>query len=452
MLPLPQGVTFCLNTLEQCGFSAYLVGGCVRDCLLGRVPNDWDLCTAALPEEIIRCFPRNKTILTGAAHGTVTVLVEGMQVEITTFRVDGDYGDHRRPRSVSFTRSLEEDLARRDFTINAMAYHPGEGVVDPYGGRMDLAGGKIRCVGDPETRFTEDALRILRMFRFCAQLEFEIEGETQEAAGKCREFLGHISGERINAELNKILMSPKAGDCLAAMCDTGVFQCIMPEFAPCIGFEQFTHYHNRTVDRHIFAAVDAAPRLLPVRLALLLHDIAKPRCFVRDSAGAGHFKGHQEMGARMAREILERLHYDRRTIELAAQLVLLHHEPIPAEEVPLKRLLSRIGAEHLQMLAEVRIADTSAKDPKQAAPRLEALRRGRSALADLIHQNPACTIGSLAVNGEDLMALGCPQGKRIGEILARLLELVITDESRNTREWLLEEARRLLDAEKKSSM
>lgn len=449
MLPIPQGVTFCMNTLEQCGFSTYLVGGCVRDCLLGRPPEDWDLCTEALPEEITGCFPQNKTILTGAAHGTVTVLAEGMKVEITTFRVDGEYGDHRRPQEVSFTRSLEEDLARRDFTVNAMAYRPGEGVVDLFGGQADLAGRQIRCVGDAATRFTEDALRILRMFRFSAQLGFEIEGDTLAAAGECRSFLSHISGERVSAELNKILLSPGAGDCLAAMCEAGVFQCIIPEFAPCIGFDQCTPYHNRTVDRHIFAAVDAAPRLLPVRLALLLHDIAKPHCFVLDSAG-GHFKGHQEMGARVAREILERLHYDRRTIRLAEQLVRLHHEPIPAEEIPLKRLLSRMGAEHLELLTEVRIADGTAKDPLRAAPRLEALREGKAALDSLLRKDPPCTIGSLAVGGDDIIALGCPQGRRVGEILARLLELVIADEARNTPEWLLGEVRRLLAGEEEA--
>lgn len=445
MIKLPPHAAFCLERLEARGYRAHIVGGCVRDSLRGLCPADWDICTNARPEETAACFADCKTIPTGEKHGTVTVLAQGVPVEITTYRSDGAYTDHRHPEQVSFSNSLESDLLRRDFTVNAMAWNPRGGLVDLSGGAADLEAGVIRCVGVPAQRFGEDALRILRMFRFSARLEYTIEPQTFDAAKGCAHLLAYISRERVFSELCGILTAPQPGITLAAMCRAGVLQEILPEFAPCIGFDQHTPYHDRTVDAHTFAAVDASPPRLPVRLALLLHDIAKPACFRVDKQGKGHFFDHQKKGAVMAREILRRLRCDRATLELVSALIALHDEKLPATAPELKRMLSFRGEMLTTFLLEVRIADNRAKNPMYTKARLEYLLGAKTVLEGLLREKPPFRIADLAVNGSDLLALGFPEGPRIGETLLRLLELVIEDEARNERAFLLGEARRLLD-------
>jgi len=417
----------------------------VRDSLLGVAPADWDICTSALPGEVCACFTGCKVIPTGLAHGTVTVLMNGRPAEITTFRSDGDYLDHRRPSSVDFSVSLREDMARRDFTVNAMAYSPAEGLVDLFGGAGDLAQRRLRCVGDPAARFCEDALRILRLFRFSAQLNFSIEPATLAGAADCRGYLDHIAGERVCKELSGLLVSPRPGSALAAMCACGVLQQIVPEFAPCVGFDQNTPYHNRTVDAHTFAAVDAAPPQLPVRLALLLHDIGKPIC-CQERGGVSHFPGHDAEGARIARGVLRRLRFDSATASRAVKLIALHDQDIPPDPAALRRLLSRLGEQALRQMLEVNTADNRAKNPAPAAERLSALLRAREMLEALCAEGPPVRLGDLAVDGEDLLRLGYPQDARLGEALQILLEEVLQDPARNERAWLLERAGSMLTA------
>jgi len=444
MLVLPNYIQYCIDTLERGGFAAFAVGGCVRDSLLARAPNDWDLCTDALPSQIAACFSSEKTIPTGIKHGTLTVILEQGKVEITTFRSDGVYLDHRHPVGVTFTRSLEQDLSRRDFTVNAMAYHPAHGIVDPFGGERDLAARRLRCVGAALERFNEDALRILRLFRFCAQLEFAVDPDALAAARLCGGNLARISGERINVELDKILISRRPEPVLAQMLDTGVLQAVIPEFAPCVDFVQNNAYHNRTVDKHIIAAVGASPPERDVRLALLLHDIGKPRCFREDDKGVSHFGGHQHVSAGMARQILTRLRYDNDTSRRVVLLIERHDQDIPTDAAGLRRLLSRIGEQTLRQLIAVRIADTHAKDPAATATRLERLICAYSALEDLMRQGPVFRRGDLAVNGGDLLALGYQKGKALGNALDTLMELVLDDPDKNTKEILLARAKEWL--------
>ncbi len=428
-----------METLQASGYSAHLVGGCVRDSLMGRRPCDWDICTSALPQQVMDAFPGRKVLPTGIRHGTVTLVEEGGPLEITTLRRDGDYLNHRHPRTVEFTPSLEEDLARRDFTVNAMAYAPYEGVTDPFGGREDLKAGVLRCVGNSLQRFDEDALRILRLFRFASQLSFEPEPQTLAAAAQLAPLLQEVSGERISAELNKLLLGENVFRALCLAADHGVLEAIIPEMAPCIGFDQHKTHHIHPVDRHLFAAVAAAPPRLEIRLALLLHDIGKPRVFQLDEKGGGHCPDHAAVSADYAGVMLRRLRYPKNLAGRVTQLVSRHIVKLPADKAALRRLCAQMGTGAVGDLIAVRRADNLAKAPSRAF-KWDAVA---TMLDEIIAAGDPLRIEDLAVGGQDLLELGVPGGPIIGEMLGSLLELVVEHPEANRRETLLQEAQRL---------
>ncbi len=431
-----------METLQASGYSAHLVGGCVRDSLMGRRPFDWDICTSALPGQVMAAFPGRKVLPTGIRHGTVTLMEEGGPLEITTLRRDGEYLNHRHPQKVEFTRSLEEDLARRDFTVNAMAYAPCEGVTDPFGGAGDLRAGVLRCVGDPLQRFDEDALRILRLFRFASQLSFEPEPQTLAAAAQLAPLLGQVSGERVSAELNKLLLGENVFRALCLAADYAVLEAIIPEIAPCIGFDQHKVDHIHPVDRHLFAAVAAAPPRLEIRLALLLHDIGKPRVFHLDEKGRGHCPDHAAASADDTAVILRRLRYPKDLAGRVERLVSRHIFKLPADKAALRRFCAELGTEVVQDLIAVKRADNLAKAPSKAS-KVEQCDAVATMLDEIIAAGDSVRIEDLAVGGKDLLGVGVPGGPMVGQMLRSLLELVVENPEVNRREVLLQEAQRL---------
>ena len=435
-ITLPPSVLFAIERLESAGFEAYAVGGCVRDSLLGRVPNDWDITTSARPEQTAACFSDLRTIETGIQHGTLTVLVDGEPLEITTYRRDGAYADNRHPISVTFSSHIEDDLSRRDFTVNAMAYHPARGIVDPFGGRADLARSVISCVGDPTTRFCEDGLRILRAIRFASVLGFSIEPETAQAIHNCRHLLSNIAAERIRVELVKLLGGIGAVEILRAYRD--VIAEFIPELAACFDFDQNCRYHCFDVFEHTLHALAAERTGDPVtRLAILLHDIGKPHCYTEDEAG-GHFKGHGPIGVELSSRILHRLRFDNATIDAVVRLVDYHDRIFPAEPRAVKRLMQKLSDENILRLMEVQRCDRigHAAPYNVPSPTLEEIPRIMSRL----RAEGAClSLKTLAVNGADLIALGYRPGPQIGATLNALLDAVIDGRLPNEREALLNE-------------
>ena len=430
---LPAAVLTALDILNDSGYEAYCVGGCVRDAALGKEPSDYDIATSALPEQVVAVFSEFRVIETGLKHGTVTVLIDEMQLEITTFRIDGCYSDGRRPDSVVFTLSLEEDLRRRDFTINAMAYSPASGLIDPFGGMEDLFGRRIRCVGNPLERFDEDALRILRAVRFASTLGFSVEEDTAAAVHYecCR--LECVSAERLAAELSKLIVGGNALEVLLEYSD--VMAVLIPEIQPCIGFEQHSRYHKYDVWKHICYAVDSSPPELDIRLAVLLHDIGKPVCFTMDEQGHGHFHGHEKLGSQMAAEALTRLRYPAAVVNMVKELIAMHYVlPLP-ERTYVRRIMSKIGEEKFYKLIKVISADNSAK-AVEADTRLgyaEAMKRFAD---ELIKENACIKLSDLQINGTDLIGIGL-SGKEIGNMLSLLLEMVIADILPNNHDELM---------------
>lgn len=435
---LPDEVAYIINTLEAHGHEAYAVGGCVRDGLLGKQPEDWDICTPALPEETMRVFGECRAIETGLRHGTITLMLDNKPFEITTYRVDGTYTDHRRPDSVTFVRDLKEDLSRRDFTINAMAYHPAKGIVDFWDGAGDLKAGLIRCVGEADQRFREDALRVMRAMRFASVLGFAIAGDTAAAMLRNQPLLREIAAERFANEFNRLLLGDGAGAVLGAY--IGVITEVIPELAPTIGFEHNNPHHCYDVLTHILTSLDYAPKYLAVRLAMLLHDIAKPACY-SEREGKGHFYGHQQASADMARQILQRLKYDRNTLETVVLLIQHHDVIIPPDERVIRRWLNLLGEENAGLLLQVKRADAMARAPRSRDQRLKELEEAQAALTHVLAQGQCFSYKTLAVNGKDLMALGLPEGRKVGAVLRRLLEKVINGDVENDRAALLELAR-----------
>ena len=431
----PKHIHTVLDRLTAAGYEACPVGGCVRDTLLGLSPADWDVCTNARPEETTAVFPDLHCIDTGAKHGTMTVVVEHRPVEITTWRTEQGYTDNRHPDAVSFVSSLEEDLSRRDFSINAMAFRPDGTVVDLFGGRKDLEAGLIRAVGDGETRFREDALRILRGLRFAARLDFSIEPETARAMENCRELLHNIAPERIFTELKGILTGPGAGRMLRTYPE--IFFTVLPELRPCFGFRQHSPYHIHDVWTHITRAVEAAPAEPAMRLAMLFHDAGKPGTFSMDEGGIGHFYGHAKAGMAQADSILRRLRCDNATRELVLRLIEYHDMRPPQEKKSVRRLLIRFGEEDLRRLLACWRAD--------CADRAEDVRRehhiyitGTEALLEEILREESCfSLKDLAVNGGDILALGAKKGPAVGRILKELFRLVTEEDIPNDREALL---------------
>lgn len=430
-LAFPPAACQALQRLRERGHSAYFVGGCVRDALRGQTPADFDLATSATPEEVAACFDR--VIATGLQHGTVTVLQGGLALEVTTYRLEGTYSDCRHPDAVQFTRDIIEDLARRDFTVNAMAYAPGEGLLDPFGGQQDLARGVIRCVGDPMRRMTEDALRILRALRFSAVLGFCIDPATARAAFCQRGLLARVSKERIASELCKLLCGRAVGRVLLEF--PQVLAVFLPELAAQFDFDQCNPHHSFDLYTHTARTVALVPPEAPLRLAALLHDIAKPACFTKDKDGIGHFYGHAAQGATMAEEILHRLRLDSATCTRVTQLVKWHDTQITPEARAVKRALRRMTPPVLfQLLALQRADRRGAKIESVDLSDLDEVQ----ALAEEILREDACfSLRDLAVNGDDLLEAGVTPGRPVGAALAGLLDAVIDGKAENTKQALL---------------
>ena len=441
MIQIPEHALTVVERLERYGYEAYVVGGCVRDSLLGRSPKDWDVCTNALPEEVLRVFRRFHVIKTGLQHGTVTVMVSHQPVEVTTFRIDGAYTDNRHPDSVNFVSRVEEDLARRDFTINAMAYNPTRGLVDAFGGQEDLRAGIIRCVGEPDARFNEDGLRILRALRFAARYNFGIETETAFSIHRNRHLLENVSVERIFAELKGILVGEGVLGMMQAFPD--VFAVIIPELAPAIGFDQRNPHHCYDVWTHIAHAVQAGPADEVLRLALLLHDIAKPATYTLGEDGKGHFYDHGQVGADMARDILLHLKSDTATLQNVVTLVREHDRVLPTTAPGMRRLIGKLGIGTLQQLLSIKQADMSAQSTHEREQKQATLREARLLLEDVLDEAPAFTVSDLAITGRDLIALGVKPGPAMGNILKTLLSEVQDELLDNTPGALSARAREL---------
>lgn len=437
-ITLPTPVARALSVLEACGYEGYTVGGCVRDSLLGRAPNDWDITTNATPEEMKVCFKNFRVIETGIRHGTLTVIVDGMQLEITTYRNDGEYLDNRHPVQVTFSKNIEDDLSRRDFTVNAMAYHPQKGFVDLFGGREDLQNRIIRAVGDAKTRFEEDGLRILRAIRFASVLDFDIAEDTAKAVHACKNLLSGIAAERIREELCKLICGPGAVRILREYID--VISVFLPELARCVGFEQNTKYHCYDVFEHTLQALALCEDYdLVTRLGILLHDIGKPLCYTEDEQG-GHFKGHAPVGVEITKEVLSRLRFDNETIRRMELLVEWHDIPLSAEKKRVKRLLQKLSDADILRLLEIKRCDRLAHAPdfREMPPDLALIP---SVMEEIRAEDACLSLRTLAIGGDDLMALGVPKGKQIGELLHTLLDDVIEERLPNEKEALLHAAK-----------
>lgn len=433
-LSIPEHVKQIIETLENAGFEAYAVGGCVRDSLLDREPNDWDVTTSASPEQVKGCFRR--TVDTGLAHGTVTVLLGGESFEVTTYRVDGVYEDCRHPKEVTFSSELDEDLKRRDFTINAMAYNPRTGLVDRYGGIQDLKDGVIRCVGDAKERFTEDALRILRAVRFSAQLGFSIEESTREGLTLLAPNLRYVSAERIQTELLKLLVSPHP-DFLRIAYEAGLTKEFFPEFDVCMETEQNTPHHCYTVGEHTLKSLQEIRADKALRLTMLLHDIGKPVVKTTDETGRDHFKFHGPESERMAKAILRRLKLDNDTIGKVCRLIRWHdYRPAP-EMKAVRHAVNRIGEDLFSMYLEVQQADMMAQSEYRRAEKEARLEGVRQCFREILATGQCVSLKTLAVTGRDLIAAGFQPGPRLGEILDGLLARVLDEPGLNEKETLL---------------
>ncbi len=474
---IPAPAARIIRTLEDAGYEAYIVGGCVRDSLLKKEPKDWDITTSARPDEVKALFPR--TIDTGIKHGTVTVRTGGTGYEVTTYRVDGDYADHRHPDAVTFTGRLSEDLERRDFTINAMSYNERAGLVDLFGGQEDLANRVIRAVGDPHRRFEEDALRMMRAVRFSAQLDFTVEEETRAGIRELAPTLSAVSAERIREELEKLLLSdhPEKLEELWELGLTGVF---LPEFDAMMATEQHNPHHCYDVGRHTIAALRKAveighrrddPACFPgggtpadgsafsaengtaragetasrseeerdriLRLALLLHDIAKPLMKTTDAQGIDHFKGHPKRGAELAGTILRRLKEDNRTIARVKNLITWHDLRPESDPVTVRQTAARVGQEDFSLLLDVMEADVSGQSTYLQQEKLTRLQEIRAEWQRIREAGEAVSLGDLAATGSDLIAAGMQPGPAIGEKLHEMLCEVLREPAHNTKEWLI---------------
>lgn len=455
-IQLPQKVDYIIDQLMKHGFEAYAVGGCVRDSILGKEPEDWDITTSAKPEEVKKIFHR--TIDTGILHGTVTVMLEKEGYEVTTYRIDGEYEDNRHPKEVEFTSNLTEDLRRRDFTINAMAYNKKDGMVDIFGGLKDLEDGIIRCVGSARDRFDEDALRILRAIRFSAQLGFEIDKETLEAIKVKKEHLKNISAERIRVELNKLLLSDHPDKIFIAY-RTGITKVILPEFDIMMATEQFNHHHIYSVGVHTVKGIEAVGKTkgivfaveqwkqihefhskdkLVLKWTLLLHDIEKPSCKFRGKDGEDHFYGHQEKGAETAKNILRRLKFDNETMDKVVRLVKWHDYDFSLTSAGMRRAINKIGEDIMELLFEVKRADVLAQNPDTWEEKLTNITKAETLFYEIREKEECISLKMLAINGQDLINLGLEPGKKIGDILNKLLEYVLEKPEYNEKRTLID--------------
>lgn len=436
---IPEGASRIIRELNNRGFEGFVVGGCVRDSLLGKTPNDWDITTSATPEEVKAIFP--KTFDTGIEHGTVTVVFKNEHgydnYEVTTYRIDGKYSDHRRPESVEFTRSLEEDLKRRDFTINAMAYSEDRGVVDLFGGMEDLKSGIIKCVGEASERFDEDALRILRAIRFAAQLGFEIEEKTREAMKNQARFLSDISAERIQVELSKLLVSDNPGR-LEEAYELGITKIILPEFDKTMVTTQENPYHCYDVGHHILKVVENIAPEKHMRYAALLHDIAKPDVKTIDEKGVAHFYGHQDASEKMGRKILRRLTLDNHTIDEACKMIKYHDMFLDGNvgKNAFRRFVSTIGADSVREFFAIRKADLAGQSDYKIEEKNEAVARLEKMFEEILADADCLSMKDLKLNGKDLIDMGMSQGPGLGRILKTLFDKVLDEPALNDEETL----------------
>ena len=438
IIKLPKHVKYIIETLEQNGYEAYAVGGCVRDSILGREPNDWDITTSADPYEVKKLF--SHTIDTGLQHGTVTIMLEHVGYEVTTYRIDGDYEDSRHPKEVTFTKSLEEDLKRRDFTVNAMAYNDRDGLIDLFHGMDDIQKKVIRCVGNAEERFTEDALRIMRAVRFSAQFGYEIELETKKAIVKLAPNLKNISAERIREELIKLLVSNHP-DYIRIAYETGITAQILPELDVCMETKQNTPHHKYTVGEHIIHSLTYVPGDKVLRLAMLMHDIGKPYCITTDETGRDHFKGHAEKSAEMAAVIMHRLKFDNDTLNRVKRLAKYHDWAIslspPIKKATVRSMISRIGEDLFPDLFTIGDADLLAQSDYFKAEKEEKQQLLKEMYREIMEQGDCLSIKNLAVSGNDLIEHGMKPGKELGQVLQKMLEDVLKHPSSNNKEYLL---------------
>lgn len=434
-IQLPERVDRIIKTLQDRGYEAYAVGGCIRDSLLGREPEDWDITTSALPEETKALF--HKTFDTGIEHGTVTVLMGEEGFEVTTYRIDGKYEDSRHPREVSFTRNLKEDLLRRDFAINAMAYNDADGLVDIFGGIADLEAGVIRCVGNAEERFSEDALRILRGIRFAAQLGFEIDEDTKCGMRLLAPTLEKISAERIQAELIKMLVSNRP-ELLKEAYELGITKIILPEFDRIMVTEQETPHHIYSVGEHTLHAMKNIRADKALRLTMLLHDMGKPALKTMDADGVAHFKKHAAESYAIAKRILKRLKFDNDTLNKVSRLVYYHDYRMPATAGNVRRAMNKIGEELFPLYMEVRRADVTAQSTYLREEKIRNLDEIEELYREICQAKQCVTLKDLAVSGRDLIEAGMSPGKGIGVKLNELLELVIENPELNVKEELLQ--------------
>ncbi|MCT4596702.1 MAG: CCA tRNA nucleotidyltransferase [Vallitalea sp.] len=434
-IKIPNYAKYIIDKLSENGYEAYVVGGCVRDSLIGKTPNDWDITTSALPQQVKKIF--TKTIDTGLKHGTVTILVDKEPIEVTTYRIDGEYEDNRRPRTVEFTRNLIEDLKRRDFTINAMAYNDKDGLIDAFNGLEDLKKRVIKCVGKPWERFNEDALRMLRAIRFSAQLGYDIDDETNNAIKECSALIQNVSMERIQIELSKTLISQEPGKFMKIY-ECELMEYILPEFITCIGNSQNHPYHSYDIHEHLIKSVEAIKPDRALRWTMLLHDIGKPETKTTDEEGIDHFYGHIELSAMMASNILKRLKFDNKTINKVVRLIKVHDYRINNSPKTIRKAIKKIGDDLFLDYLSVQRADIMAQNINKMDSRLQMLDSIRNQYDEIKALSQCVSIKELKVNGKDLIENGIKEGKQIGYILNELLDVVIIDPDKNQKETLLQ--------------
>jgi len=441
---LPNDVENIIKVLEAKGYEAYAVGGCVRDTLLGRNPKDWDITTSARPEQVKELF--DHTIDTGIEHGTVTVMQNHIGYEVTTYRIDGEYEDARHPKEVIFTPNLREDLKRRDFTINAMAYNPTDGLVDLFDGAGDLERGVIRCVGDARERFSEDALRMLRAIRFSAQLGFKIDQQTCDAIRELAPTIAKISVERIATELIKTITSGHP-DYLEKAYELGLTAVFLPEFDRMMETPQKNKHHMYTVGKHSLVAMEQIEPDRILRLTMLLHDVAKPLCITVDERGQEHYFGHPEKGADLSRQILRRLKLDNDTISQVCHLIRYHDERPAITPKTIRYMMNEIGVEVFPNLFAVKYADVLAQSRYAREAKMAYVDECRRAYESSVANGECVTIKQLSVDGRDLLATGISQGREIGECLNYLLHKVLDDPKKNQKDILLGFAKQWMSGE-----
>lgn len=436
-IEVPEPVSYIIQELEKSGHEAYMVGGCVRDSVLGRKPHDYDICTSATPDEILKVFPDEEIIPTGLQHGTVTILISKEPFEITTYRIDGDYSDNRRPDNVTFTKNLVEDLRRRDFTINAIAYNPKTGLIDPFNGMEDIKYEKIRCVGSAKDRFNEDALRILRAIRFEAQLGFVGFPETMFEIDRQYERLKNISVERINSEFCKIVASDQF--CVELVLYPNVFSLFIPELKDLIGFQQNNPYHAYDVFGHTIHAIEKCESDdLIIRLAVFFHDFGKPHSYQDGEDGIRHFKGHGKVSADITDFIMKRLRFDNETRNNVVELVYYHDATFEVGKKYVKRWLNKIGENQFRRLLEVRKADIKGQKPDYEKSRIEKVDNIECILNEILQEQECFSLKDLAVNGNDVKkTMNLKEGKDVGYWLNEILKRVMDGEVKNNRDALI---------------